>query len=84
MLLKGFEKEEINEENILKKLLMISARKLITIELNEYVDKMRIELKNGLKEEDEKIIIGKNLRCPFSEEEIEEGIKFGMNLREKL
>ena len=45
---------------------------------------MRIELKNGLKEEDEKIIIGKNLRCPFSEEEIEEGIKFGMNLREKL
>ena len=84
MLLKGFEKEEINEENILKKLLMISARKLITIEFNEYVDKMRIELKNGLKEEDEKIIIGKNLRCPFSEEEIEEGIKFGMNLREKL
>ena len=84
MLLKGFEKEEINEENILKKLLMISARKLITIEFNEYVDKMRIELKNGLKEEDEKIIIGKNLRCPFSEEEIEEGIKFGMNLRKKL
>ena len=84
MLLKGFEKEEINEENILKKLLMISARKLITIELNEYVDKMKIELKNGLKEENEKIIIEKNLRCPFSEEEIEEGIKFGMNLREKL
>lgn len=84
MLLKGFEKEEINEENILKKLLMISARKLITIELNEYIDKMKIELKNGLKEEDEKIIIGKNLRCPFSEEEIEEGIKFGMNLREKF
>jgi hypothetical protein len=84
MLLKGFEKEEINEENILKKLLLISARKLITIEFNEYVDKMRIELRNGLKEEDEKSIIGKNLRCPFSEEEIEEGIKFGMNLREKL
>ena len=84
MLLKGFEKEEINEENILKKLLLISARKLITIELNEYIDKMKIELKNGLKEEDEKIIIGKNLRCPFSEEEIEEGIKFGMNLREKF
>ena len=84
MLLKGFEKEVINEENILKKLLMISARKLITIELNEYIDRMKIELKNGLKEEDEKIIIGKNLRCPFSEEEIEEGIKFGMNLREKF
>ena len=84
MLLKGFEKEVINEGNILKKLLMISARKLITIELNEYIDRMKIELKNGLKEEDEKIIIGKNLRCPFSEEEIEEGIKFGMNLREKF
>ena len=84
MLLKGFEKEEINEENILKKLLMISARKLITIEFNEYIDKMKIELKNGLKEEDKKIIIGKNLRCPFSEEEIEEGIKFGMILREKV
>ena len=84
MLLKGFENEEINEENILKKLLMIAARKLITIELDEYIKKMKIELKNGLKEEDEKIIIGKNLRCPFSEEEIEEGIKFGMKLREKL
>jgi len=84
MLLKGFEKEEINKENILKKLLMISARKLITIEFNEYIDKMKIELKNGLKEEDKKIIIGKNLRCPFSEEEIEEGIKFGMILREKV
>ena len=84
MLLKGFENDEINEENIIKRLKMISARKLITIELNEYIEKMKIELKNGIKDGEEKIIIGKNLRCPFSEEEIEEGIKLGLKLREKI
>ncbi len=84
MLLKGFENDEINEENIIKRLIMISERKLITIELKEYIEKMKIELKNGIKEEEEKIIIGKNLRCPFSEEEIEEGIKLGLKLREKI
>ena len=84
MLLKGFENDEINEENIIKRLKMISARKLITIELNDYIEKMKIELKNGIKDGEEKIIIGKNLRCPFSEEEIEEGIKLGLKLREKI
>ena len=81
MLLKGFENEEINESNIIKNLIMISARKLITIELDEYINKMKVELRNGIKDQDEKIIIGKNLRCPFSEEEIEEGILYGMKLR---
>ena len=84
MLLKGFENGEINEDNIIKNLIMISARKLITIELKDYIEKMKIELRNGLKDNEEKFIIGKNLRCPFSEEEIEEGIKFGMKLREKI
>ena len=84
MLLKGFENGEINEDNIIKNLIMISARKLITIELKDYIEKMKIELRNGLKDNEEKLIIGKNLRCPFSEEEIEEGIKFGMKLREKI
>ena len=83
MLLKGFEDDEINEENIIKRLKMISARKLINIELNEYIEKMKIELRNKVKDGDEKVIIGKNLRCPFTEEEIEEGIKLGMKLREK-
>jgi len=84
MLLKGFENGEINEDNIIKNLIMISARKLITIELKNYIEKMKIELRNGLKDNEEKLIIGKNLRCPFSEEEIEEGIKLGMKLREKI
>ncbi len=84
MLLKGFEEDEINEENIIKKLILISARKLISIELNEYIEKMRVELKNGIKDGEEKVIIGKNLRCPFSEEEIEEGIQFGLKLRQKI
>ena len=84
MLLKGFEEDEINEENIIKRLILISARKLISIELNEYIEKMRVELKNGIKDGEEKVIIGKNLRCPFSEEEIEEGIQFGLKLRQKI
>ena len=84
MLLKGFENGEINEDNIIKNLIMISARKLITIELKDYIEKMKIELRNGLNDNEEKLIIGKNLRCPFSEEEIEEGIKYGMKLRENI
>ena len=84
MLLKGFEDEEINEENIIKRLIVIAARKLINIELDEYIEKMRVELKNGIKDGEEKVIIGKNLRCPFSDEEIEQGIQLGLKLRQKI
>ena len=42
---------------------------------------MKKELRNEVGE-DGKIIIGEILRCPFSIEEIEEGIKLGMKLRE--
>ena len=82
MLKKGYEKEELNEENIIKNFVFIAARKVIKIELDELINRIRKELRNDFKE-NENIILRKKLRAPFTEEDIEEGIKYGMNLREK-
>ena len=82
ILKKGYENYEINEENIIKNMIVIAARKLIQIELNDYIEKMKHELRNEV--DGEKIVIGEILRCPFSMEDIEEGIKLGMKLREDM
>ena len=81
MLKKGYQNEELNEENIIKNFIFIAARKVIQIEFEEYINRIKKELKNDF-EENENIIVKKKLRAPFSEEDIEEGIKYGMKLRE--
>ena len=81
MLKKGYENEELNEENIIKNFIFIAARKVIQIEFEEYINRIKKELKNDF-EENENIVVKKKLRAPFSEEDIEEGIKYGMKLRE--
>ena len=80
MLKKGYENEELNEENIIKNFVVIAARKVIKIEFEEYINRMRKELRNDFKE-NENIFVKKKLRAPFTEEEIEEGITYGMKLR---
>lgn len=79
MLLKGFENNEISFENIINHLKLIAARELVSISLDDYINRIRIELANN--EEINSIVIGKKLRQPFSEEEIETGIKMGLTLR---
>lgn len=59
MLKKGYEKEELNEENIIKNFVFIAARKVIKIELDELINRIRKELRNDFKE-NENIIIRKN------------------------
>ena len=81
MLKKGYENEELNEENIIKNFVFIAARKVIKIEFDEYINRIKKELKNDFGDNDEKIILKKKLRAPFTEEDIEEGIKYGMKLR---
>ena len=60
--------------------MVIAARKVIKIEFEEYINRMRKELRNDFKE-NENIFVKKKLRAPFTEEEIEEGITYGMKLR---
>ena len=81
MLKKGYENGELNEENIIKNFVFIAARKVIKIEFDEYINRIKKELKNDFGKNDEKIILKKKLRAPFTDEDIEEGIKYGMKLR---
>ena len=82
MLKKGYENEELNEENIIKNMVFISARKIINIEFDEYIKCLKKELRNDFDENNKKILM-KKLRKEFNKEDIEEGIKYGMKLREK-
>ena len=79
MLLKGYENNEISCDNIIKHLKLIAARELVPISLDDYINRIRIELANN--EEINSIVIGKKLRQPFTEEEIETGIEIGLALR---
>ena len=81
MLLKGFENEEISFDSITKYIKLIAARELITISLDDYINRIRIELLN--QEESEPIITGRKLRQSFTREEIELGIEMGLKLREQ-
>ena len=75
---KDNENEEFNEENIIKNIVFSSARKVIKIEFEEYINRLRKELRNDF-EENENIVIKRKMRVPF----LKEGIKLGMKLRKK-
>ena len=81
MLDKGFENNEINEENILNSIKLIAARKLISISFDEYINNIIFELSGN---SDKNIIIGKNLKASFTMEEIENGIELGLKNKEKI
>ncbi len=82
MLEKGFEDMDINFKNILTKIKLIAARELETIELDEYISRIRQELSGKVTNNQEMKIIGKKLRKPMELDEIEDGIKLGFHLRE--
>ena len=83
MLEKGFEDMNINFENILKNMKLIAARELKTMEFDEYISRIRQELSGKITENQEMRIIGEKLKRPIELDEIEDGIKLGLNLREK-
>lgn len=80
MLLKGYEEEELIQDSIYKNLKLIAARDSISINLEEYIERLRIELTNNISPKD-LIILGKELQNPLTSEEIEKGIEYGLTLR---
>ena len=77
MMKSGFEKD-ISYENILNNIILIAARKLMPIDLDSYILLLKSELLGTNKTEN--IILGKRLRKNFTEEEINYGIKLGLEL----
>lgn len=81
MLLKGFENHEMSFDNIASHIKLIAARELTTISLDDYIDRIKIELSN--QEQTNLIITGEKLQCPFTKEEIEMGIEKGIKIRSR-
>jgi len=84
------EKEYDNEphtiENTLKRMHLIAARKLINIDLKDYLNLLRTELiqrtyYRNIVEKDPNIIINLKNRIPIKEEAVENGITLGLKLR---
>lgn len=82
MIEKGFE-EDFHLKNVLEKMRLIAARKLVPMEFDEYIDIMKHELSGQVSEYEDRFIIGKTLRCPMSIEEINKGIELGLKLRKE-
>lgn len=80
MLEKGFERDNLDIENILKNMKLIAARNLVEMSLEEYISQMKREL---LGKEEKNIILGKKIKCPMTEKEVDEGIQYGLKLRNK-
>ena len=81
MLLKGFEDYKGSSDNVLNYIKLIAARELVNISLDEYINKLKKELLN--EEENELFITGRKLRCPFTIDEINNGIDMGLRLRKQ-
>lgn len=81
MLLKGYEYNDMSFENIMNSIKLIAARKLIPISLDDYIERIRIELSG--QDCNEMLVLGGKLKQPFTIEEIEDGIEKGLELRKK-
>ena len=79
MLLKGFENNELSYDNITNYIKLIAARELLHISLDDYINRIRLELAS--KYTDNLIVVGKKLRKPFTEDEIESGVEMGLRLK---
>lgn len=85
---KAFDEIEHTEENALSHMKLIAARKLINIEIKEYINLLRKEFKKRtyyrtIEEKDPNIIINLKNRVAMTEQAIEDGITLGLNLRKK-
>lgn len=83
---KEYDEETHTEENILKRMKLIAARKLINIELKDYIELIKKEFSKrtyyrSLEERDNSILINIKNRVPMTKEAIEDGITLGLSLR---
>lgn len=82
----AFDNVPHTEENALKHMKLIAARKLINIELKDYIELLKKEFQKRtyyrtLLEKDPSIIVNLKNRVPMTESAIQEGIKLGLSLR---
>lgn len=87
VLQKGFEKEKITYENVLRNIKLIAARKLISASLDEYIDRIKQEFSRRTyykteNQRDKSILINYKCKTPMTLEEIQKGIELGYKLRE--
>lgn len=83
---KSFDTIPHTEENALSRMHLIAARKLINIELSDYITLLKEEFKkityyNTLNQRDYTTIVNIKNRTPMSSKAIEDGISLGLNLR---
>ncbi|MGN1371839.1 MAG: hypothetical protein ACI4XM_06165 [Candidatus Coprovivens sp.] len=75
-------------ENALKHMKLIASRKLINIEMRDYLRLLKEEFQKRtyyrtITERDPNIIVNQKNRVPMTEEAINDGIKLGLSLRKK-
>lgn len=88
MLEKGYEDEPLTDENILKRMKLIAARDMVSMNLEEYIQTIRNEFSKRTyyrteETRDKSILVNHKSRIPMTEEEINKGIEIGLKLREK-
>ena len=87
MLEKGYENEDITQENILKRMKLIAAREFIPISLDEYINKIRAEFCQRTyyqteADRDKSILINYKSMSPILLKDIQKGIDLGLALRD--
>lgn len=85
---KGYENEPVTQENILKRMKLIAARELLPMSLEEYIKRIQDEFSqrtyyHSEEERDKSIQINHKLKSPMTADEIQNGIKLGLQLRER-
>lgn len=83
---KEYDKEKHSIENTLKRMHLIAARKLISIDLNSYINLLKDEFikttyYKKLSERDLNILVNHKNRKPMPKEAILDGIQLGLKLR---
>lgn len=83
---KEYDKEPHTIENTLKRMHLIAARELISIDFNSYIQLLKNEFNqrtyyNKIEEKNSNILINHKNRIPMPREAIEDGIKLGLKLK---
>ena len=85
---KGYENEAISHENILKRMKLIAARELLSMSMEEYMERIQKEFLQRTyyrseEERDPSIQVNHKLKSPMTVKEIQTGIALGLRLRER-
>ncbi len=83
---KAYDQVPHTEQTTLEHMKLIAARKLINIEMKEYLKLLKSEFRKRtyyrtLQEKDPRILVNLKNRVPMSKEAIEDGITLGLSLR---